>query len=384
MKRFTAFILLIVMLTLGFASCSADEQMGTGASPYLDERDTTGRRIFFAEFCIEGYGKFVILLDATSAPKTVQHFGALVRQEFYNGKTFHFVNDRVLQGGCPYGDGSGNIASTLEGEFAEKLSENIDNTDPDYPHFILDKSERCPFLRKDNLCEIICTLGEEGLCQICRDHPRYRSFYSCRTEIGLGMCCEEAARIICGKKEKTTLCTIADDGESTEPNPEETEFFSIRQDIIDILQNRDITIKECLSQMLGYCGADDTELSDTAVLSKKFLGLEYMEQQWQDILKKLCEKGKLSALSSEYDTAFEQIAVYFVFRHFSKYLDGYAPSGLARFVAYGTFMIMNMCALHMSEQNSLDIRDIAEYSRMYSSEIEYSEENTERIIDNDF
>ena len=119
MKRFTAFILLIVMLTLGFASCSADEQMGTGASPYLDERDTTGRRIFFAEFCIEGYGKFVILLDATSAPKTVQHFGALVRQEFYNGKTFHFVNDRVLQGGCPYGDGSGNIASTLEGEFAD-------------------------------------------------------------------------------------------------------------------------------------------------------------------------------------------------------------------------------------------------------------------------
>lgn len=273
---------------------------------------------------------------------------------------------------------------SIKGEFAEKLSENIDNTDPDYPHFILDKSERCPFLRKDNLCEIICELGDNSLCQICRDHPRYRSFYSCRTEIGLGMCCEEAARIICGKKEKTMLCTIADDGESAEPNPEETEFFSIRQDIIDILQNRAVTVKERLSQMLGYCGADDTGLTDTAALAKRFLGLEYMEQQWQDILKKLCEKGKLSALSSEYDTAFEQIAVYFVFRHFSKYLDGYAPSGLARFVAYGTFMIMNMCALHMSEQNSLDIRDIAEYSRMYSSEIEYSEENTERIIDNDF
>ena len=51
MKRFIAFILLVVMLTLGFTSCTVDERMGTGASDYLDERDTTGRRIFFAEFC---------------------------------------------------------------------------------------------------------------------------------------------------------------------------------------------------------------------------------------------------------------------------------------------------------------------------------------------
>ena len=119
MKRIISLILLVVISTLVFTSCGDAEQMGTGACTYLDDRSNEGRRIFYAEFCIENYGKFVILLDSTAAPRTVAHFSALVRQEYYNGKTFHYVNDRVIQGGCPFGDGSGNIESTVVGEFAD-------------------------------------------------------------------------------------------------------------------------------------------------------------------------------------------------------------------------------------------------------------------------
>lgn len=119
MKKIVSIILALVILTLGLCSCGETEVRGTGASSYLGDRDITGRRIYYAEFCIENYGRFVILLDSTAAPATVAHFSALIRQEFYNGKTFHYIGDRVLQGGCPFGNGSGNIETSLYGEFED-------------------------------------------------------------------------------------------------------------------------------------------------------------------------------------------------------------------------------------------------------------------------
>ena len=119
MKKIISLVLLAVILTLSFTACGDDEVMGTGACSYLEDRDLSGRRIYYAEFCIEDYGKFVLLLDSTAAPATVAHFSALVRQGFYDGKTFHFVGDRVIQGGCPYGNGSGSIKTTIYGEFEE-------------------------------------------------------------------------------------------------------------------------------------------------------------------------------------------------------------------------------------------------------------------------
>ena len=68
--------------------------------------------------------------------------------------------------------------------------------------FKTDKSGKCAFLNKDGLCEIILNLGEESLCQVCRDHPRFRSFLTDRIEMGLGFSCEEATRLILSYKEK--------------------------------------------------------------------------------------------------------------------------------------------------------------------------------------
>jgi lysine-N-methylase len=71
--------------------------------------------------------------------------------------------------------------------------------------FILDKEERCPFLNKDNLCDIIMEYGESYLCQICDAHPRFKNFFSDRIEIGIGLCCEEACRIILTDNEDFSL-----------------------------------------------------------------------------------------------------------------------------------------------------------------------------------
>ena len=77
--------------------------------------------------------------------------------------------------------------------------------------FKADKSGRCAFLNKDGLCEIIINLGEESLCQICRDHPRFRSCFDDRVETGLGFACEEATRIILSYKEKIQPILVSED-----------------------------------------------------------------------------------------------------------------------------------------------------------------------------
>lgn len=52
-------------------------------------------------------GSFSFTLRPDKAPKTVERFAAKARSGFYDGLTFHRVEDWVVQGGDPTGTGSG-------------------------------------------------------------------------------------------------------------------------------------------------------------------------------------------------------------------------------------------------------------------------------------
>ena len=56
---------------------------------------------------LERGGSFTIALRADKAPKTVANFVAKATAGFYDGKTFHRVEDWVVQGGDPDGTGRG-------------------------------------------------------------------------------------------------------------------------------------------------------------------------------------------------------------------------------------------------------------------------------------
>ena len=48
------------------------------------------------------------------APITVKNFIDLIHKHYYDGKTFHrVIPGFVSQGGCPYGDGSGDLGYTI-------------------------------------------------------------------------------------------------------------------------------------------------------------------------------------------------------------------------------------------------------------------------------
>ena len=43
------------------------------------------------------------------------------------------------------------------------------------------KDKRCAFLNDNGLCDIFTNLGENSLCDICKDHPRFKSYFNrCR------------------------------------------------------------------------------------------------------------------------------------------------------------------------------------------------------------
>lgn len=106
------------------------------------------------------------------------------------------------------------------GAFGDRLRAAIQPGDP--PFFALTKSGRCPFLNEENLCDIYRQLGESHLCAICDQHPRFHNWFGAEKESGLGLSCEEAARLILFPAPPRLLCRETPEAPDpdTELNPE--------------------------------------------------------------------------------------------------------------------------------------------------------------------
>lgn len=91
--------------------------------PKSEVPDIHGR--YYAEMSVRDYGIIRLELDADTAPLTVQNFIDLVKEGFYDGLTFHRVIDGfMIQGGDPYGVGSGGSGTCIKGEFSANGVEN--------------------------------------------------------------------------------------------------------------------------------------------------------------------------------------------------------------------------------------------------------------------
>ena len=258
---------------------------------------------------------------------------------------------------------------TVGGELGKRLSQNIDrSTEPS--HFKLSADERCPFLNRNGLCDIISALGEGALCQICADHPRYRNFYSDRTEIGLGLCCEAAAELILKTEEKTTLEVLSDDGEDDETDIEDEIFYGVREKIFSIVQNRGKRMKDRIDDLICEFDLSMPERSPSEWASD-FLTLEMLDSAWGIMLERLKEYTYLPQYENEVEC--EQLLIYFIYRQLA---DGIYDGRLNERIKLA-ILSLNMI-LSISEACKMPLFEVA---RAYSSEIEYSEENIETLLD---
>ena len=124
MKKIIALALTLVLLfasSVVLVSCKGDFD----GCEYVQTRDIEGRDIKYVEIEFERYGKVVVLLDATTAPITVANFISLVESGYYNGLKMHrIIQDFMIQGGDPKGNGTGGSDKTITGEFSSNGRKN--------------------------------------------------------------------------------------------------------------------------------------------------------------------------------------------------------------------------------------------------------------------
>ena len=67
-------------------------------------------------------GTIKLELFADKVPNTVANFEKLANSKFYDGLTFHrVISDFMIQGGCPYGTGTGGPGYQFDDEFHPDL-----------------------------------------------------------------------------------------------------------------------------------------------------------------------------------------------------------------------------------------------------------------------
>lgn len=267
------------------------------------------------------------------------------------------------------------LYEALDTPFGEKIRANIAG---EPPHFVLAKGDRCPFLAENGLCDIICEYGEDAICDICYLHPRFKNFYENFEETGLGLACEEAARIILTEKEKF-LISVPDFIEVT---PEEKQFFTRRQEIFDILQDRSKTIRERFTYLAESFGFEfEFSLEKLVDLYRSLIRLD---EEWTKELNKLKDfnfSGKIFEDDDDFQIIFEQLSVYFVFRNLTGALEDGNYTKRVKYTLISCYLLGAMFEFYgenLTEEKMIDL------ARMYSAEIEYAEENTKDIFDAEF
>ena len=282
-------------------------------------------------------------------------------------------------------DDTYDMYKTVTGPIGEKLKACICPPSADEPqaHFIMAGEERCPFLNSDNLCELILGLGEDSLSEICTEHPRFYKDFSDHMEMGYGLCCEEAARMLLGHSEPVRLIGLSgtDDIRS--------KIFSLLQDRTDPLDARIDGIFDLLSDSAAS-PAIPSEGSDYAHWGA-FLGeLEQLDPAWGIELSKL----KDPALSGDDLVAFEEymekecrafeyenFVWYLIYRHLGDDLLEDEAALCVKFAALSMRLIRCLGACKYKETGAFTREDQVELFRMFSSEIEYSDENIDLIYD---
>ena len=268
----------------------------------------------------------------------------------------------------------------LSGNIADRLKANIGFCDGQ-ACFRMDEKERCPFLNQNGLCDIISEMGQDSVPYICREHPRFYNELSFCTELGLGLCCEEACRIILGQKDKTVLEAIEDDDIQEKATKYEKVLLKLRSDMINKMQNRDFSIEERLEE-LTYIADIEIPYLQPKIYCELYSSLEILDSAWSELLNEY-ESSDLDFSAdelAEYNTVFEKLTVYFLFRHIASSSDNDDLFARICFCIFSVRFIRSLCAYMLSKNGSLTFDDICNVCRMYSSEIEYSEENTETLI----
>ncbi len=254
--------------------------------------------------------------------------------------------------------------------YGEQIKDTVDLAD--MPHFRLAAGDRCPHLDSRGLCRIITEMGEDYLCSICREHPRFYHDTPYGREVGIGMACEEACRLILTSDGYQTFAEIGEveDGETT---ADACAFDAVthRSEVYELLADREVPYGKRLEAISGLYGVSPSALTD-AQWVEEFSSLEYLEA---------AHRALFSAYTSDPYTppraekSLERALAYMIFRHCSDSEDREAFCA-----SLGFCLVVERLLASLMQKSGVDsVESMVEVARIVSEEIEYSEENTETL-----
>ena len=274
----------------------------------------------------------------------------------------------------------------VAGAFGDKLRENIEDG-----HFRLLPHDRCPFLDINNLCEIFKNLGEGALCNICREHPRFVEVYGDIMEKGIGLCCEEAVRLLLDGNGPLTFtgeeCDEPEDELDDDDREIRDQVLYEREEIFACLADDSIPFQNRLHDAFGFSDENPfAPLQDANACVELLASTESFGPAWDEALARIKERTAAGPVNdqgffSENESA--RLLAYLVYRHYAKCLfEGY-EQGKRLFAVFFWNMVRFFTrelagdATHPVNDSDFAIKINA--IKILSRQLEYCEENMKRI-----
>lgn len=327
--------------------------------------------------------------------------------------------------------------SSREGAFGDRLRESMYVAEDGGYRFKLKGPKRCAMLNDNNLCDLYTALGEEALCEVCTDYPRFSLFYRDVEQKGLSLSCEEAGRILFSKSEPIrfvdhVMRDVYEDGEALEDgmadDDEDLAFIAflewVQKQAIAILQDRNRSVAERMRAFLAWCDEAQTVTNrylaqeDGQVLDQWrdeshslsseelrgiqrrfsyqdfierftiFVEMEELDDEWINTKKEfaqLFDEEHYEELLRVYldspdfgESGYENLLVYFVFRYFMNAAYDYDILSYAKMVVVATLVIRDMDAARYQRNGGHFTQfDRIDVARIFSKEVEHSEGNAD-------
>ena len=326
---------------------------------------------------------------------------------------------------------------SVEGPFGDRLRESMFVAEDGGYRFKLKGPKRCAMLNDNNLCDLYTALGEEALCEVCTEYPRFSLVYGQVEQKALSLSCEEVGRILFGRTEPEQLIDIElpGDCEDDEEDPQYVAFMEwVQKEAVAILQNRELSITERTREFLAWCDRVQTIINysqakdDLSILDawknqdadreireweqkniegkekparnlsyedfcdrfEIFLDMEELDEEWintkaefeQIYHEDTYEKLLLAYLNSKdySELGYEHLLVYFVYRYLMNAVYDYDILSYAKMIVVATLVVRDMDAARFQRNGgSFTMFDRIDVARIFSKEVEHSEGNAEDL-----
>ncbi|BBF43612.1 lysine-N-methylase [Lachnospiraceae bacterium KM106-2] len=318
----------------------------------------------------------------------------------------------------------------VDGEFGERLRKGIRK---EKRTFFRMYHGRCPFLTTDHLCEVYQTLGEEAMCEVCTEFPRFENDYGNVEEKILTLSCEEVGRILFTKKTKIEFIKVEQPEDEIAATAEENstyqdqdgEMEAARDYCIDLLQNRKYSLTKRVSHFLSFCKEvqDYIDQNNTKKIEKiiqkdsipsdqskeiditrvhklfqkrmdLFAEMEVMDEEWEEECNNVMRafhsdshRGLYEQTATEFaktykdrEYEYEHLMVYFVYRYLIKAVFDGRFLDRAKFCVICYLTIREMDRMRFLINGSVyTLEDRIETARIFSKEVEHSRMSLEYL-----